>query len=229
MARSDRKEKRYSAKTLMAVVCICILMCGAVGGTVAWLIAETDPVVNTFTYGDINLKLEETDTNKDGDNNPNTNTYPMKPGATIEKDPKVTVVENSEAAWLFVKLEEKGGNVTADGTTYSFDNYLSYELAAGWTELDSVKYPGIYYRAVEQSASAQVFDVLKDNQIKVLDTVTKEMLNTLDKNDKGETVAEADRKYPVLEVTAYAVQRDNLINTAVLAWEKVVPPAANNK
>lgn len=69
----------------------------AVGGTIAWLTATTEPVVNTFTYGKIKIELTETTGTE----------YKIIPGVNISKDPKVTVKADSEACWLFVKVAEK--------------------------------------------------------------------------------------------------------------------------
>ncbi len=169
----------------------------------AWLVTETDPVVNTFTYGDINITLQETDTDKDGDDNPNTNTYSMVPGHTIEKDPKVTFKANSENAWLFVKLEK----------TANFDDFMTYEIANGWTALQGA--PGVYYREVSKAAQDAEFTVIKNDTVTVKGEVTKEMLNALDANGAS--------NYPKLIVTAYAVQRDSNIATAADAWAKAQP------
>lgn len=196
-------------KIILTSIALTLVVCGVIGGTVAWLIADTKPVVNTFTYGDINITLEETDTNTDGDNNPNTNDYPMIPGNPIKKDPKVTLKANSENAWLFVKLEK----------TSNFDSFMTYEIADGWTALSGVE--GVYYREVNKANSDAVYNVLKEdadkNTVFVKDTVTKEMLNLL---DSGTT-----SNYPKLTVTAYAVQKDN-IATAADAWAKI--PANSN-
>lgn len=187
-------------KTLMMILAVTLIICGIVSGTVAWLIAKTDPVVNTFTYGDINITLEETDTD-DGDDSSNTNTYTMIPGNTITKDPKVTVLEDSEDSWLFVKLDKS--------TDPDFDTFMEYEMADGWTALEGVD--GVYYREVTKSDSDAEYTVIKDNAVTVKGDVTKEMLNAL-------------TDYPTLTVTAYAVQRDSdieAIDTAVEAWDLV--------
>ena len=60
---------------VLLLLSLALILCAVIGGTLAWLVTETNPVVNTFTYGDINITLHETDTNKDGDNDPNTNIY----------------------------------------------------------------------------------------------------------------------------------------------------------
>lgn len=195
------KQRKRSAgsKLVLMLLAVTFVLCGIIGGTVAWLIADTDPVVNTFTYGDINITIEETDA--DGDGNPDANEYPMVPGNPIEKDPKVTVLANSENAWLFVKLEK----------SVNFDDFMTYEIASGWTALDGVT--GVYYRTVDKSASNAEFIVLKDNTVNVKGEVTKEMLNALDANGAS--------NYPTLTVTAYAVQRDSNITTAADAWAKI--------
>ena len=199
-----KKSIKLGGKKLAVMLAsLTLVLCTVIGGTLAWLVAETDPVVNTFTYGDINITLRETDTNKDGDNDPNTNTYPMVPGHTIAKDPKVTFKANSEDAWLFVKLQK----------TANFDDFMTYEIADGWKKLDNVD--GVYYREVSKAAQDAEFTVIKDDTVTVKGEVTKEMLNALD--------AKGASNYPKLTVTAYAVQRDSNIATAADAWAKTQP------
>ena len=199
-----KKSVKLGGKKLAVMLAsLSIVLCTVIGGTLAWLVTETDPVVNTFTYGDINITLHETGTNKDGDSDPNTNTYPMVPGHTITKDPKATFKAGSENAWLFVKLEK----------TANFDDFMTYEIASGWTALDNVD--GVYYREVSKSDADAEFTVIKDNTVTVKGEVTKEMLNALDANGAS--------NYPKLIVTAYAVQRDNNIATASDAWAKTQP------
>ncbi len=195
-------NKLGRVKLILLSIALIFVMFGVISGTLAWLIADTKPVVNTFSYGDINITLEETDTNKDGDNDPNTNNYPMKPGNSIEKDPLVTFKAGSEDAWLFVKLEKSA----------NFDDFMTYETEDGWNALDGES--GIYYRSVDKVDTDTEFYVIKDNTVKVKGEVTKEMLNALD--------ADSARNYPTLTVTAYAVQRDSNFTTAADAWAQVV-------
>lgn len=195
---------RKGYKVLALVLAVVLVLGAVIGTTVAWLITNTTPVVNTFTYGDINITLEETDTNLDEDNDEKTNEYQMVPGKEIDKDPKVTVLKNSEDCWLFVKVEKSS----------NFDEFMTYEMAEGWTELDAANYPGIYYREVAKSDSDAQFAVLKDNKVTVKEDVTKDMFNKLD--------ADADNKiYPQLKVTAYAVQKAGVASAAD-AWNLVV-------
>lgn len=242
LRRDGAHAKKSNYRPLILVLAMALLVGSMVGGTVAWLIADTDPVVNTFTYGDINLKLEETKTDEkgnsvdeDGDGTPDKtddgNEYEMIPGKDYLKDPTVTVLAGNEACWLFVKLEKKGGVTITDGdgntTTYGFDDYLTYEVAEGWTQLMDASgeaMEGIYFRYVGEDTDGikAAYEVLKNNVISVPGTVTKDMLNALD---------DADATYPSLSITAYAVQysgfeaegsEDGQKNAAALnAWQAV--------
>jgi hypothetical protein len=195
-------------KIFIIVVSILSVCSFLIGTSVAWLSSKTDEVVNTFTYGDINIKIEETDTG-DNDNNEFTNEYKMLPGNKITKDPKITVLKNSEDSYLFIEIKESA----------NFKNFMKYELVEGWTLVEGTE--NVYVKEVTKSDKDQEFFVLKDNTVTVLESVTKAMLNDLDKD--GQT------NYPTLSFTAYAVQRDSkieAIDTAVEAWSIV---SSNNQ
>ncbi len=188
-------------KVLIAVCALALVVVVAIGGTVAWLTDETGEVKNTFTYGDINIELVETTTTLDTDDNVNTNTYKMVPGNTITKDPKVTVKADSEDCYLFVKIAKSN----------NFDNFMTYDMDDGWTELEGVS--GVYYQKVDATAVDTSFDVIKDNAVKVKDTVIKEDFNNLKVSGT-----------PTLTFTAYAVQQsvtNNTTRTAAEAWDLV--------
>lgn len=174
-------------KLTVSLAVLALVACMTAGATLAWLTAKTSSVTNTFTYGDINIELKET----------TGESYKMVPGNTIAKDPKVTVKANSEACWLFVKVEKSG----------NFDSFMEYGIASGWTKLDGVD--GVYYREVASPTDDTVFDVLKDNSVTVKTTVTKEQFNSL-----------TSTTMPTLTFTAYACQKDN-VSTATQAWNLV--------
>lgn len=182
-----RARKSLSRKALVVLSLMMVLAVAAVGGTIAWLTDKTAPVVNTFTVGNIDITLKETTTD-----------YKMVPGNTINKDPKVTVEGGSEACWLFVKINE--GN--------DLGSYISYTIADGWTDVGAAG-EKVYYREVNASESAQVFEVLANNKVTVKDNVTKAMMDGLTTSNQ-----------PTLTFTAYAVQKDNVGSPAV-AWQKV--------
>lgn len=185
------KKKSLALVLALAMIVVCV-----VGGTLAWLTATTSEVKNTFTYGDINITLVESE-NLD---------LKMVPGYTITKDPTVTVVKDSEKCYLFVKVDKSA----------NFDNFMTYTMATGWTQGDGTNIPSnVYYRVVENSTTNQTFGVLKNDQVTVKDTVTKADMNALT----------ADTQ-PTLTFTAYACQymKNNTESfTAAEAWAKVNP------
>lgn len=211
---------KLTAKSITLIVAIAVVVTALIGGTVAWIMTETKPVVNTFTYGDINIDLDETDATWNDQEDQFEKEFEMIPGNDLVKDPTVTVKADSEACWLFVKLDKAGGDVTlADGTVCDFDSYLEYTMADGWTQLKDGQgndIVGVFYRevaeipAIADGGQDLKLGVIADNKVKVKQTVTKEMFNALD-------VPGGENKIPTLTITAYAVQKDN-IDTALEAW-----------
>lgn len=187
-------------KGLILVLAIVMALCIGIGGTLAYLFVATDPVVNTFSYGDINITLWENDYVLESNTLDTTETvtsesdYKMVPGNTMPKNPTVTVKANSEACYLFVEVAETNG----------FADFMSYTVASGWTALSGVD--GVYYREVAATTDDTDYEVLADNQVTVNTEVTKAQLNAL----TPETL-------PKLTFTAYAVQSANVADAAT-AW-----------
>lgn len=192
---SKRKKKGVSTKVFLSLLALVLVVGCAVGGTIAWLTATTEPVVNTFTYGKIKIDLAETTGTE----------YKIIPGVNISKDPKVTVKADSEACWLFVKVAEEGTFVT-DRVTYS--------IAEGWTALDATNHPGVYYREVNAVTADTDFYVLAG------DTTYPNGVVTVSENLTKAEVNSVAATQPTLTFTAYAVQKDG-INTAAEAWAQV--------
>lgn len=57
--RPARRRGRFNVRLTAMILATVTLLALAIGGTVAWLNAETDPVVNSFTYGKITTEIEE--------------------------------------------------------------------------------------------------------------------------------------------------------------------------
>lgn len=199
-------RRRMSNKKFIAILSVFVMLAltmvvgCAVDGTVAWLVSESESSVSTFTLGDINIKLTG-----------ESESQPLKiiPGVDIRRSLKVTVEPNSEACWLFVKVE--GTNWPAIQDTNGTAK-VSYSVAGGtndWKALDN--YPGVYYREVsaEDAKTGMVYDV--NCNVTVSQMLTKAEVDSI-----------ASGTQPQLSFTAYAVQRDG-IGDAATAWA-----AANN-
>lgn len=183
---------------LLTVVASVLLLTAAIGGTMAWLVDKSGPVTNTFTPTTIGVTLTET----------TGNTYQMVPGATIKKDPTVTIKAGSVPCYVFLMINERGSYDYNGEHKTAFESILEYEFADGWTiHPSSLIGTGtdddyIIYRAVsaDEAEAGKTYSILKDDQIKVLPTVTKEELAAV------HTVE--------LEFKAYVIQSDHLVDDA---------------
>lgn len=144
-------------KILASVAAVALVICCAIGGTLAWLTDKTEPVVNTFTVGDVDITLAETTGPE----------YKMVPGYTIAKDPKVTVTADSEDCLLFVKVDRSD----------NFDTFMTYTMADGWNALPDTT--GVYYRQVNKADVVREFSVLAGDQVAVRNDVTKKQMDDL--------------------------------------------------
>ena len=228
-AQKGRHRRTFGNKSLALVLALVLLVGGVIGGTVAWLTAKTEKVENVFTTSNIGVELEE-----------KTTTYQMIPGWTISKDPTAKVTSGSEDCYLFIKVEETGGNVTVDGKTYTFSDFIAYAIDEGWTALDAAKYPGVYYKVIDGDSEKNVaYTILgdgeatyegveyawKDNEVLTVPTVTKEMMAAVTSDNQ-----------PKLSFTAYAVQLwksnesggESAKFTAKEAWQKTPGYTAGN-
>ncbi|MGN8678477.1 SipW-dependent-type signal peptide-containing protein [Oscillospiraceae bacterium HCP3S3_F4] len=179
--KNHANRRSVGMKTFVAMLALVLVIGCAVGGTVAWLTAQTEPVVNTFTCGNINIDLTET--------KPEDRQAKIIPGVDIEKDPKVIVKANSEACWLFVEVK-KEGTFVADKVTYS--------IANDWTEVDGME--NVYYREVNAATTDQEFYVLEDNKVTVSEDLTKSDIQSITVQPKLTFTAYAVQKDGITDV-----------------------------
>ncbi len=199
MKHAANRRRGVSTRAFVALLALVLVIGCVAGGTVAWLVAKTDPVVNTFTYGDINIGLAET-TGPD---------YKIIPGKDISKDPKVTVKGGSEACWLFVKVEKTGTFV---------DGKVTYAIADDWTKLTGVdSVDNVYYREVGAVTADTSYYVLKGS------TEYPNGVVTVSENLTKDEIKNITSK-PTLTFTAYAVQKEGSADAAA-AWAKANPTA----
>lgn len=158
---NTKRRHSVSGKMFVTMLAVVLLVGCIIGGTVAWLTDKTNPITNTFTYGDINIELTES----------TGESYKIIPGVNIKKDPKVTIKANSEDCWLFVK-------VAASGTFV--EDKVTYAVAEGWTALTGND--GVYYRVVSSGTADQSFSVLAGNQITVSSDLTKDEIKSITAN-----------------------------------------------
>lgn len=203
--KHGENRRSVSSKAFVVMLALVLALGCAVGGTIAWLTAQTPDVKNTFTYGNINIELYEhtynaetneltTETTKTGVDN-----YKIVPGKNLPKDPTVKVVGGSEACYLFVKVEATGTFVEGK-VTYAVDT-ANWTLVTGETN--------VYYHEVDAATAlaGDTFNVLAGNKVTVTNTLTKDDIKDITTN-------------PTLTFTAYAIQKEGFAD-AKAAWAKI--------
>lgn len=83
-------------KVISLCLCVALLAVAVIGGTMAYF-TDMDAATNTFTVGKVDIELEEP--KWEG------NDQTLMPGTTLPKDPTITVQEDSEDCYLFVRLD----------------------------------------------------------------------------------------------------------------------------
>lgn len=68
-----------------------------VGGTLAYFTDATEEKENVFTVGNVNIELTENNWDENQEHN-------FMPGTKFEKDPTITLAEDSEDSWVFMKI-----------------------------------------------------------------------------------------------------------------------------
>lgn len=205
-------------KALLLLFSAVMLVTASVLGTMAYLTSQ-DEVVNTFTVGEVGIRLDEAKTDVygkivEGVDRVKENTYKLLPGHEYSKDPMVTVLDGSENSYIKMtvaitkstELDEIFGADGADLMTI-FQGYDGNTwLYKGNTEDSSAntRTYEFWYKELVAAADGNVeLDALFDS-IKVPGEITNKQLATIE----GMTIT----------VNAYAIQADGFEN-ADAAWE----------
>ena len=111
---------KTSVKALLICVCALALVAASIFGTMAYLTSE-DTVVNTFTVGNVHIKLDEAKVDDNGDpiegaSRVDNNKYHLIPGHTYVKDPTVTVLKDSEDCYVRMIVTISFANAVSDQT-----------------------------------------------------------------------------------------------------------------
>lgn len=123
-------------------LCVALVAIAIVGASLAYF-TDTKTATNTFTMGDVKIKLDETNVNDPTGDRVTENTYNTYPGAVVTKDP---IVHNtgSNAAYIRATVKVEGWVKTCkdcykfDGTGGYANTLVDYlvvedQLGAGWS------------------------------------------------------------------------------------------------
>lgn len=116
-------KKRFVA----ILLCVTLVALAAIGATFAYL-TDSKTVNNTFTMGNVAIKLDETNVNDPTGDRVTSNTYNVYPGAVVTKDP---IVHNT------------GKNAAYIRATINVENWMN-NCAAYYPEF-GIAYPSAGY------------------------------------------------------------------------------------
>ena len=205
-------------KKLMTVLALVLVIAMSVAGTYAYL-TSTDTVKNTFTVGDVQIKLDEAKANADGSlvegaARVDANSYKLLPGHNYNKDPMVTVLAGSESSYVkmtvtFTKAAEldaifapNGANLLSIFKGYDSTNWI-YMGNTEDASANTRTYEFWYKDTVAAPDADVALDALFDS-ITVPGTITNAQLASIE----GMTIT----------VNAYAIQADGFKDAAD-AWD----------
>ena len=145
-------------KGIAIVLAMLLALCAGVGATLAYIFVQTEEVVNTFSYGDINIELWE----HKYENGALTaaevklnNTYKVIPGVTEDKDPFVRVKSGSEKCYVYVAVTNSVK--LSDGTVVAALDIDTMDWKQVEAKDDTILYR--YKEVVDASAEDKVLPV----------------------------------------------------------------------
>ena len=201
-------------KALLVLACAGCLVVGSVFGTLAYLTSE-DNVTNTFTVGDVAIKLDEADVDvygkKDTENRVDKNEYKLIPGHTYVKDPTVTVEKGSEQSYvkMIVTITDAVDLLEVLGSDFLPENYVEGWDASVWVSKknDSVSNDQLvyefWYKDVVDARTAEITLPALFTEFTFPETVNNENLSKLEELE--------------IRVEAHAIQADGFAS-AEAAW-----------
>lgn len=169
---------KTKSKALLLTLCAVLLVAASVMGTMAYL-TSNEEVVNTFTVGSVNIKLDEAKVDDDGKavagaDRVKANEYKLLPGLTYTKDPTVTVLKGSEESYVRMKVTFNNASaLIAMCTNPEWGEDAPTEIQNAWPLLymvnfteESAKWDGItldnMMDAEKMLADAKYFDAAND-------------------------------------------------------------------
>jgi hypothetical protein len=203
-------------RTMIFITAMVLLFAIVTGSTIAYMTSKSAPVINTFTYGNVVITLDEARVNTLGKpvnasgtvvddvskaDRTTANTYRLYPGTSYTKDPTIHVDANSENCYLFVKV------VNPISTIEASDNTIANQMKAlGWS-IVSGETNVYYYDGKKQGTNDTTVTVSKGENIVVFEKIK------IDANAEVSSIGQNAQ----VKVVAYAIQAENF-NTALEAW-----------
>ena len=212
---------------LMAAIAVMLVAVLVVGGTLAYF-TDTKSATNTFTVGDVKIKLDESNVKDPNGNRVTSNEYTgMLPGIQYKKDPVVTNTGKNDAYVRAVVTIENGmnwlglynENVWTAPQAEAFMKLICNKMGDGWSLED------YDYVTNAERGSTDFVAVLKYNGVLAAGKATSAMFENImlptnaTANDIATRVAQNGVFH--IDVVAQAIQADGFTswNDAFAAFD----------
>ena len=159
-------------RILIMALCAVATIAASVMGTLSYL-TDSEQAVNTFTVGNVDIILDETDVDTDGrpiDGNPRVkgNEYHLIPAGVYVKDPTVTVKKGSEEAYIRMLVTISDiSDIKAVLGDWLPENYVEGYNNNIWKCVnikdngdDTVTYEFRYYKGIDKASADIVLEPL---------------------------------------------------------------------
>ena len=126
VSRAGRAPRRpRMSRTALVLAAVVLVLGAAIGGTVAWLAANTPGLTNTFTPGEVKCTVEETFANG------------------VKRNVKIKNTGNTDAyirAKVVVTWKDRDGNVYGGATPAEGTDYTISYRTSGWRQVGDYWY-----------------------------------------------------------------------------------------
>lgn len=232
---------KKTTKVLLTLVCAVLLAAASVMGTLAYL-TDHDSVNNTFTVGQVHIKLDEAPVDANGKattgDRVKENTYHLLPGHTYDKDPTVTVLKGSEESYVKMTVTvnkcKELDKIFADHQITDLTSVIGGYDATNWiyqgNTKDETRNTRTYEFWYKSTVSAGTNDVILDDlfeTIKVPGELTNGEMETLQYkitvDEETDNITKTEEKLTIT-VNAYAIQASGFVASGgktaeQVAWE----------
>ena len=189
-------------KKIAVAVSLLLVLALSIGGTIAYLTAQTDAITNTFTIGNIQITLKEMVKGATGTEVEATTVeqkaFTVVPGGTDTKKPIITVKANSEDCWLYAYVENNV-QVAVQGVQTTV---ATLDIGSDWKVVASSGNKTLYRYTDNAVATAAA-----DQSFTVFTTVTYDGTNITELNRADINGSDT------IVVKAFAHQSDNVSKT----------------
>ena len=224
--------KKKLLTILAVVVCAVALIVGSVAGTIAFL-RDMAVVVNTFTYGDVGISMDESYIGEDGKpdgTRTGGNRYLLMPGTSYIKDPVIHVEADSQPMYLFLRVDNGIAGLALKDSEITQEKQTIHQqlLSNGWkvyndgtadyrttintptnAGIDRISTATVYYL----TASAAIDDVAPkfvDGLSGKVDVPTFTKFHLTGDSATGSAMGIYDHNACTITITAYAVQASGI-------------------